>query len=114
MGRKVRITREMILQAAYEILDEAGIGAVLIGLIIHENLPAAANILKILLLGFVAYDTYHAITHHVGTGVNSEDDFLCHRSMKGFIFSSSPMVVFSPWPGSTMVSSGSCTNERRL
>ena len=28
MGRKVRITREMILQAAYEILDEAGIGAV--------------------------------------------------------------------------------------
>ena len=33
----------------------SGIGAVLIGLIIHENLPAAANILKILLLGFVAY-----------------------------------------------------------
>ena len=28
MGRKVRITREMILQAAYEILDESGIGAV--------------------------------------------------------------------------------------
>ena len=28
MGRKVRITREMILEAAYEILDEAGIGAV--------------------------------------------------------------------------------------
>ena len=28
MGRKVRITREMILEAAYEILDESGIGAV--------------------------------------------------------------------------------------
>ena len=28
MGRKVRITREMILDAAYEILDESGIGAV--------------------------------------------------------------------------------------
>ena len=28
MGRKVQITREMILQAAYEILDESGIGAV--------------------------------------------------------------------------------------
>ena len=28
MGRKVRITREMILAAAYEILDESGIGAV--------------------------------------------------------------------------------------
>ena len=28
MGRKVRITREMILQAAYEILDESGIGEV--------------------------------------------------------------------------------------
>ena len=28
MGRKVRITREMILQAAYEILDASGIGAV--------------------------------------------------------------------------------------
>lgn len=30
MGRKVRITREMILQAAYELLDESGIGAVAI------------------------------------------------------------------------------------
>lgn len=28
MGRKTQITREMILQAAYEILEEAGIGAV--------------------------------------------------------------------------------------
>ncbi|MBQ1631688.1 MAG: TetR/AcrR family transcriptional regulator [Clostridia bacterium] len=28
MGRKVRITREMILEAAYEILDGSGIGAV--------------------------------------------------------------------------------------
>ena len=28
MGRKVRITREMILEAAYEILDVSGIGAV--------------------------------------------------------------------------------------
>ena len=28
MGRKVRITREMILEAAYEILDDSGIGAV--------------------------------------------------------------------------------------
>jgi AcrR family transcriptional regulator len=28
MGRKTRITKEMILQAAYEILDESGIGAV--------------------------------------------------------------------------------------
>lgn len=30
MGRKTRITREMILEAAYELLDEAGIGAVAI------------------------------------------------------------------------------------
>ena len=30
MGRKVRITKEMILQAAYELLDESGIGAVAI------------------------------------------------------------------------------------
>lgn len=30
MGRKVRITREMILEAAYELLDESGIGAVAI------------------------------------------------------------------------------------
>jgi len=30
MGRKTKITREMILQAAYELLDEAGIGAVAI------------------------------------------------------------------------------------
>ena len=28
MGRKTRITREMILEAAYELLDEAGIGSV--------------------------------------------------------------------------------------
>jgi AcrR family transcriptional regulator len=28
MGRKTRITKEMILEAAYEILDESGIGAV--------------------------------------------------------------------------------------
>ena len=28
MGRKTKITREMILQAAYELLDESGIGAV--------------------------------------------------------------------------------------
>lgn len=30
MGRKTKITREMILQAAYELLEEAGIGAVAI------------------------------------------------------------------------------------
>jgi AcrR family transcriptional regulator len=30
MGRKTRITREMILEAAYELLDESGIGAVAI------------------------------------------------------------------------------------
>lgn len=30
MGRKVRITKEMILQAAYELLDESGISAVAI------------------------------------------------------------------------------------
>ncbi len=30
MGRKTKITREMILQAAYELLDESGIGAVAI------------------------------------------------------------------------------------
>ncbi len=30
MGRKTQITREMILQAAYELLDESGIGAVAI------------------------------------------------------------------------------------
>ena len=30
MGRKTRITREMILEAAYELLDEAGISAVAI------------------------------------------------------------------------------------
>ncbi len=30
MGRKVKITREMILQAAYELLDESGLGAVAI------------------------------------------------------------------------------------
>lgn len=30
MGRKVRITREMILEAAYELLDESGINAVAI------------------------------------------------------------------------------------
>ena len=30
MGRKVRITKEMILEAAYELLDESGIGAVAI------------------------------------------------------------------------------------
>ncbi len=30
MGRKTRITREMILDAAYELLDESGIGAVAI------------------------------------------------------------------------------------
>ena len=33
MGRKTQITREMILNAAYELLDEAGIGAVAIKLI---------------------------------------------------------------------------------
>ena len=30
MGRKVKISREMILQAAYELLDESGLGAVAI------------------------------------------------------------------------------------
>ena len=30
MGRKTQITREMILKAAYELLDESGIGAVAI------------------------------------------------------------------------------------
>ena len=30
MGRKTQITREMILQAAYELLDESGISAVAI------------------------------------------------------------------------------------
>ena len=30
MGRKTKITKEMILDAAYELLDEAGIGAVAI------------------------------------------------------------------------------------
>lgn len=33
MGRKTQITREMILNAAYELLDEAGIGSVAIKLI---------------------------------------------------------------------------------
>ena len=33
MGRKTRITREMILEAAYELLEESGIGAVAIKLI---------------------------------------------------------------------------------
>ena len=30
MGRKTKITREMILEAAYELLDESGIGGVAI------------------------------------------------------------------------------------
>ena len=30
MGRKTKITKEMILEAAYELLDQAGIGAVAI------------------------------------------------------------------------------------
>ena len=30
MGRKTRITKEMIMEAAYELLDESGIGAVAI------------------------------------------------------------------------------------
>ena len=30
MGRKIQITREMILKAAYELLDESGMGAVTI------------------------------------------------------------------------------------
>ncbi len=33
MGRKTKITKEMILEAAYELLDESGIGAVAIKLI---------------------------------------------------------------------------------
>ena len=38
MGRKTQITREMILEAAFEILDEAGIGAVAI-----KNIAARLN-----------------------------------------------------------------------
>ena len=30
MGRKAKITKEMVLEAAYELLDEAGISAVAI------------------------------------------------------------------------------------
>ena len=41
MGRKTQITREMILEAAYELLDESGIGAVGIKQIAEKDGEAA-------------------------------------------------------------------------
>ena len=39
---------------------------------------------------------YHPVAHHIGAGVYAQYHALAHRSMKGFMRSSSPMVVSSP------------------
>ena len=79
----------------------SGIGAVLIGLAIGENLPGSPDILKILLLGFVAYglsiyfyvyaqrdlgaartSTYYAIAPFIGVFLS----FLILREFPGILF----------------------------
>ena len=79
----------------------SGIGAVLIGLAIEENLPGGSDILKILLLGFVAYglsiyfyvyaqrdlgaartSAYYAITPFIGVFLS----LLIFREFPGVLF----------------------------
>ena len=76
----------------------SGIGAVLIGLIIHENLPAAANILKILLLGFVAYglSIYFYVYAQRDLGAAKTSAYYAVAPFIGVFLS---LVIFREMPG---------------
>ena len=78
--------------------EDRGIGAVLIGLIIHENLPAAANILKILLLGFVAYglSIYFYVYAQRDLGAAKTSAYYAVAPFIGVFLS---LVIFREMPG---------------